>query len=236
MARDDFWGFDDGTRTLPGLIPEKRLFPGSFTDEEFQQFGRSFPVNWQPEYKESARPVQTYSFMGGGTFGRLGLVGAFTFNNKPQTYQETQRYLVNSGGGQALIFTDYPHFGMGLESARMGGVMNAALRLNNSNKLVFLNTFTHDSEKEARQFSGLNGGIDAVIQAERLRWIERGLFASGVQGEHAVARLGNSLFRWQFTYSKSNRDEPDLRETIRQVREDGTLYVLVAATVRTSFF
>jgi hypothetical protein len=84
---------------------------------------------------------------GGGTFGRLGLVGAFTFNNKPQTYQEAQRYLVNGGGGQALIFTDYPDFEMGFESARMGGVMNAALRLNNSNKLVFLNTFTHDSER-----------------------------------------------------------------------------------------
>ena len=74
----DFWGFDDGTRALPRSIPQTRLFPGSFTDEEFQQFGRSFPTNWQPEYKESARPVQTYSVTGGGTFGRLGLVGAFT--------------------------------------------------------------------------------------------------------------------------------------------------------------
>jgi len=57
---------------------------------------------------------------------------------------------------------------MGYESARMGGVMNVALRLNSSNKLVVLDSFTHDSEKEARQFSGLNGGIDVVIQAERL--------------------------------------------------------------------
>jgi outer membrane receptor protein involved in Fe transport len=222
----DFWGFDDGTRSLPSVIPEKRLFPGSFTDAEFQQFGRSFPVNWEPEPEESARLVQTYSVTAGGTFGRLGLVGAFTFTNKPQRYQEIQRYLVNSGGGQALIFTNYPDFELGLESARMGAVMNAALRLNNSNKLLFRNTFTHDAEKETRRFSGLNGGIDTVIQAERLRWIERGLFSSGVEGEHAVAPLGNSLFRWQFTYSTSNRDEPDLRETIREVREDGTLSFL----------
>lgn len=222
----DFWGFDDGNRALPGLIPETRLFPGSFSDEEFQAFGRSFPVNWEPEVKELARPVQAYSVTGGGTFGRLGLVGAFTFNNKPQRYQEVQRYLVNSGGGQPLIFTDYPDFETGFESARMGGVMNAAIRLNNSNKLLFRNTFTHDSEKEARRFTGLNGGIDTVIQAERLRWIERGLFSTGVEGEHAVAPLGNSLFHWQFTYSKSNRDEPDLRETIRQVRDDGSLSFL----------
>src|SRR5262249_34152552 len=47
-GKRDFLGFDDGTRSLPGVVPEERLFPGSFTDEEFQKFGRSFPVNWEP--------------------------------------------------------------------------------------------------------------------------------------------------------------------------------------------
>jgi outer membrane receptor protein involved in Fe transport len=235
-GKRDFAGFDDGTRNLPGVIPEQRLFPGSFTDEEFQKFGRSFPVNWEPELKDSARLVQTYSAMAGGTFGRLGLVGAFTFNNKPQRYQEVQRYLTNGGGGAPLIFTDYTDFERGLETARMGAVMNAALRLNNSNKLVFRNTYTHDAEKEARRFVGLNGGIDNVIQAERLRWIERGLFSTGVEGEHAVAKLGNSLFRWQFTYSKSNRDEPDLRETIRGKTEEGAFTFLALPESGLRFF
>ncbi len=233
----DFVGFDDGTRNLPGVIPEEpRLFPGSYTQEQFQEFGRSFPVNWEPVFQDSARPVQTYSVVAGETFGRLGLVGAFTFSNRPQTYQETQRYLANAGGGQAIIFTDYPDFQLGVESPRLGAVFNASLRLNTSNKLAFRNTFTHDSDKEARRFTGLNGGIDTVIQAERLRWIERGLLSSSVEGEHAVARLGNSLFRWQFTYSKSNRDEPDLRETIREVREDGTLAFLALPQSGLRFF
>jgi hypothetical protein len=54
-------------------------------------------------------------------------------------------------------------FERGLEMAHMSAVMNAALRLNNSNKLVIRNTFTRNSETEARRFVGLNGGIDSTI-------------------------------------------------------------------------
>ena len=112
---------------------------------------------------------------------------------------------------------------MGFESARMGGVMNAALRLNSSNKLVFRNTFTHDSEKEARQFSGLNGGIDNVIQAERLRWIETrfvllrrrrracsltdSVTAFSAGSSPTRNRIGTSLISGK-RFAKSERTEP----------------------------
>ena len=38
-----------------------------------------------------------------------------------------------------------------------------------------------------------------------------------------MARLGNSLLKWQFTYSTSTRDEPDLREVNRSPNADGSL-------------
>ena len=45
----DFFGFDDGSRSLPGAVPaDKRLFPGSFTPAQFQQIGRSFSPVWEP--------------------------------------------------------------------------------------------------------------------------------------------------------------------------------------------
>jgi len=223
-GRYDFFGFDDGTRGLPGLIPaSERLFPGRFTDEQFRQFGLALARNWEPYPIDSMRPQQTYSLVGGDTFGRLGLVGALTFSNKPQRYRELQRYLVNAGGGQAKINTEYPDYTADVESARLGAVLNAALRLTPSSKLVFRNTLTRDTDKETRSFFGYNGGVDTYIQSERLRFVERGLYSTGVEGEHALARLGNSLLKWQFTYSSSVRDEPDLREVFRTPREDGVL-------------
>ncbi len=218
----DFFGFDDGTRQRPARIPDgPLLFPGNFTQDEFQELGQSFPVNWEPTQIDSMRPNQSYSVVAGDTFGRLGIVGALTFSNTPQRQSEIQRYLTNQGGGQAIILTDYDTFVGDTESARLGGILNAAFRVNAANKISFRNTLTRDTDKESRLISGFNGGTDTNIIGERLRWIERQMIASGVEGEHAFPRLGNSLIKWQFTYSRSTRDEPDLREVFREPRPDG---------------
>jgi outer membrane receptor protein involved in Fe transport len=233
----DFFGFDDGTRDVPGIIPsDDRIFPGRYTPEEMQEFGRAFPVNWEPEPVESMRPSVSYNMSGGGTFGKLGIVGAITFTNKPQRYSELQRFLVNTGGGQAGILTDYPDFVADQESVRIGGVFNIAYSVTPTNKFVFRNTLTRETDKEARTFRGLNGRIDSMIQNERMRWIERGLYSTGIEGQHSVQRLGNSLFRWQFTYSTSNRDEPDMREIVRSFNPNGSTPFLALPQSATRFY
>lgn len=221
-TRGDFWGFGKGSRELPSNIPtDDRLFVGRYTDAEFQQFGRSFPVDYEPTVQESSRPQQTYSLVGGNTYGKLGVIGAFTFSNQQSLTPQLQRFLVNSGGGQATLFSVYDDFNVDNESARMAGVLNLAYRLTPSTKLVFRNTLTRDSDKEVRQFEGLNGSIGNDVQDTRFRYVERTLFSSSLEGDHAFAKLKNSVFHWQFTYSNSLRDEPDLRQTIRG-REPGT--------------
>lgn len=215
-------GFGGDARKLPSIIPsDKRLFVGNFSEAEFQRFGQAFPVNYEVSPVISMRPSQTYSVSGGNTFGKLGIVGAVTFTNSPQHIGEARRFLVNSGAGQPQIFSDYSDFNTDTAAAKIGAVMNAAYRLNATNKFLFRNTLTRDSEQQTRVFTGLSGGTNQELQSTRLQWLERQLFSTGVEGEHAVSKLGNSLFFWQFTYSLSSRDEPDLRETIRG-REPGS--------------
>ena len=48
-----------------------------------------------------------------------------------------------------------------------------------------------------------------------MRWVERSLYSGSLEGEHAFSNLSNSVLHWQYTYSRSTRDEPDLREMIR---------------------
>ncbi len=219
----DFFGFDDGTRNLPGDIPANdRVFPGRYSPDELQSLGRSFSTNWEPVAKRSMRPSVGYSIAAGNTWGKLGIVGAATFTNKPQRFSELQRFLVNTGGGQAGILTNYPDFVADDESVRLGAVANVAYRFTPGTKLVWRNTLTRETEKEFREFSGTNGRLDSVIQNQRMRWVERGLFSTGLEGEHVLSGLANSLFRWQVTYSKSNRDEPDMREVVRTIRDNGT--------------
>ena len=221
----DWTGFGTGSQGLPGVIPDdRRLIVGSFGDQEFQQFGRAFRPNYETRPIASIRPTQTYTVVGGDTWGRLGLVGALTFTNSPQRFPEQRRFLVNSGSGNAQIFSDYSTFDSDTQSMRLGAVLNAALRLTSNHKLVFRNTLTRDTDKEARFFEGLNGGTNSFIRDTRLRWTERGLLSTSLEGEHAVEAAGNSLFHWQFTVSSSNRNEPDLREVIYGREDEQSAY------------
>ncbi|MDW8129303.1 MAG: TonB-dependent receptor [Bryobacterales bacterium] len=223
-GRYDFFGFDDGSRRMPASIPaNSRLFPGRFSEAQFEQFGEAFARNWEPVPIASARPQQSFTLVGGDSIGRLGLVGALTFSNKLQRSLELQRYLVNAGKGEVRIHTEYPDFTADTESARLGGVLNAALRLSPTHKLVFRSMLTRDTDKETRVFAGYNGGVDTWIHSTRLRWVERSLQANSFDGEHTLARLRNSILRWQFTWSGSRRDEPDMREVFRTPRADGVL-------------
>jgi outer membrane receptor protein involved in Fe transport len=217
----DAFGFDDGTRSLPAAVPaDQRLIPGRFTAAQLQEIGRAFPVNWEPAFIEQMRPQQSYSVVGGNTFKRVGIVGALTFSNRPQNQAEIQRY-IRMGGGKPLIFTNYEDFNVGNEAVRLGGVLNVAFRLSTNNKVVVRNTLTRDADKEAREFRGYDGSNDSTLWSQRLRWVERSLLSTSVEGTHALVDHGNWNFRWQFTTAESRRDEPDMREVIRGQLDDG---------------
>ena len=234
-ASGDFWGYGGGARALPSMIPnDARLFSGQFTSAELQKFGRAFANSWQPT-SAKARPQLDFSGMGGGTFGRFGIVGSVSFSNKPQQQSEVQRF-IRQGAGSPLIFTEYGNYKEYTETARLGAVFNVAVRLTPANKLIFRNTYTHDADKASRQFSGYDGGIGGDLAAERLHYVERGMTSSSVEGEHSVAKWKNSLFRWQFTYSTSNRNEPDLREVVRNLLPDGRYIFSASGSSGLRFF
>jgi outer membrane receptor protein involved in Fe transport len=232
----DFFGFGGGSRAIPASIPTTaRLFPGQFTKPELQAFGQAFPDNWEPTAVNSARPALDWSASGGGTFGRFGIVGAISFTNKPQVQSELQNY-IRQGAGAPIIFTNYPDFREYSESAKVGAIFNTAVRLTPSNKLIFRNTYTHDADKTAREFSGYDGGVDTDIASQRLRYIERSLLSTGVEGDHSLAALHNSLLHWQFTYSDSTRNEPDLREVLRNLLPDGRYSFSASGSSGVRFF
>lgn len=219
--------YPGGGEGIPASIPSNaRLIPGQFTQAQLQEFGKAFSNNWEPTAVGSTRPNFDASMMGGGTFGRFGIVGALNFSNKNQTQRELQRYL-RQGAGSPIIFTDYPDYREYAETSKIGAVFNAAIRLTPQNKIIFRNTFTRDTEKTAREFSGYDGGVDGFLSSQRLRYVERGLFSTGVEGDHAFTKLHNSVLHWQMTYSDSKRNEPDLREVFRNLLPDGR-YIFAA--------
>jgi outer membrane receptor protein involved in Fe transport len=234
----DTFGFDDGTRGLPGVIPaNSRIVPGRNSEAEIQEFGRSFSRNWEPALRDSVRPSQSYNLVGGGTFGKWGLVGALTFSNKPQFQSEVQNYYTVQGPGLPLgRLNSYDDFRVYNQGIKLGGIFNAAYKINEANKILFRNTLTRDTDKEARQFSGFFEQQGGIVSSERLRWIERGLISTSVEGDHAAAKLKNLLLKWQFTYSSATRDEPDLREVFRGRQANGSFQFLAIGSSGFRFY
>lgn len=221
-GRSDFLGLGTGNRGLPPAVPaNQRIIQGVFTPQQLQDIGRSFTNIWEPTSINTMRPALDWSLNGGATRGKFGFVGALSFSNRPQLRSELQRYIRMADATTPFIFTNYPSFREYSEAARWGGVFNIAYRIQANHKLVFRNTLTRDAEKTAREFQGYDGGVDGIISSQRLRYIARNLFSTGVDGEHLLPSLKNSILHWQFTYSASRRDEPDLREVIRNVLPDG---------------
>jgi outer membrane receptor protein involved in Fe transport len=219
----DIFGFDDGGRGLPSAIPtDRRVTIGTDSRQQLADYAKAFSNNWETRPLTSMRPSQTYNIVGGGTMGKVGLVGALTFTSKPQYQQEEQTYYRRLGlGGTIAPYSTYSDFRQYDEFTRMGGVLNLAYKINPNHKLLVRNTLTRDTDKEAREFSGEDNNQGGIISSERTRWIERSLFSTGLAGDHALPKWKNLLAKWQFTYSTSSRDEPDLREVLRAKQDDG---------------
>lgn len=232
----DFFGFGSGARSLPEGIPtEARLFRGAFSDEELAAFGRLLPVNWEPTPVSSARPEQSYNVVAGNTFGKLGLVGSVTFTNGLQAYPEIFRAYRLAGPGRQQLFVDYDDFRADTESAHLSTLLNASYKFSPRHSISIHNTLTNDGEKEARRFSGFDGNTDEPVADERLRWIQRRLWATQIEGTHTGGPL-NSLFTWRMGISDAARQEPDLREVRRIVRPNGDIDFLADPDSGTRYF
>jgi outer membrane receptor protein involved in Fe transport len=235
-SSNDFWGFGADSRGIPSAIPrDKRVTIGGFDAQQLQTLGQSFSNVWEPTPLTSQRPALDWGINGGSTFGKFGVVAALTFSNKPQYQKEVQRYL-RQGGDAPIIFTEYPDFREYSEAARLGGVFNLAFRPSPNQRFTFRNTLTHDTEKTAREFAGYDGTLGSPVASQRLRFIARDVFSTGIDAEHVMPNWHNSVFHWQFTYSLSGRDEPDLREVFRTVDDNGVAHFAATSGSATRFF
>ncbi len=220
----DFFGFDDGTRALPDAIPsDKRVDRFGFDRDELQQLGQQFSNNWERTTRDLSRPSMSWNIVAGNTFGKLGLVGALTFSNSLQSIfdQERNYYfpnpdaaLGNAGAGPPVRASSFD-YDESTESVRLGGVMNASYQFNPSNKIAFKNFFSRDTDDATRYYEGYYQDFNTDIRNQRLRYIERTIQNSQIEGEHLFAGLNNSVFAWTMAYSKATRDEPDLRESLQ---------------------
>ncbi len=225
----DWLGFDDGTRALPSAIPDRKVVRTSrftsagFTPAELETMGESFSNVWTPVEGQIGQN-QSYSFVAGNSWDRLGAIVSVTWSENHQIQQEDQTYFSVSGGNLD-VQNDYD-FNVTTSKTSTGVVGNLAYRFNGNHRVALENFYTHNSKNEARTFEGYNSDVGANIRNQRLFWVEEGILSSRFSGEHLFESFVSSQLEWSGSLSRATRDEPDLRETLYEFNSFRGDYVL----------
>jgi hypothetical protein len=223
LGRRDVWGFDHGARSLPSGLPANKIVRrGQFTPDvgytldQMAGFGRLMENRWTPERKQG-RPGQNWSATFGNRFGNLGVVASVTHAYKEQFIEETRRFyrVENAATGELEAVNDYA-MQTGTQRAQVGIVGNLSYQFSPSQRLTVENFYTHSGRDEGRVFEGPNTENNFWYRNSRLQFVEEGLMANAVGGEHFFQGMGNSRIDWRVNYARATRDEPDLRETLYQ--------------------
>jgi hypothetical protein len=219
LGMRDVWGYDDGARALPSGVPTNKIVRrGTYTPdvgysaEQITEFGRLLDNRWLPANR-NGRPGQNWSGTFGNRFGHLGVVGSVTHSYKEQYLEEDRRFFHVAEQGELEALSDY-HMQTGSQKAQLGVVANIAYEFKPSQRITFENFYTHSGRDEGRFFQGINIDNAREYKNYRLQFVEEGLFANAVGGEHFFQDLGNSRIDWRVNYARASRDEPDLRETL----------------------
>jgi hypothetical protein len=93
-------------------------------------------------------------------------------------------------------------------------MLNAGYQFTPNNRVTFQGFSTNSGTRETRSFAGFNADAGRDLSNERLLWVEENLNSAQVTGEHFFPSAAHGRLEWRGAYSKSNRDEPDLRETL----------------------
>jgi len=234
----DFLGFDDGSRALPrivrdasrsGLLVERGLFGGGFTERELEQLGEAFDNVWSPK-TTLAPPNSGFSFSYGSQsrLGAmpLGYIAALSYKNDYSVREQESTYYYITSGDRLIPRHEIDTVRTSEYNVLWGGIINASVKPDPRSKLGLRTTFTQSSEDEVALYYILpNFDHNLDEKGWRLRWVERSLISSTLSGEHVLGSVGSRL-DWRTSYSFAHRYEPDTREILYESDIDENRWLL----------
>lgn len=208
----NFWGFDNGQRSLPSSFPAN-LGTAGLTRTEINELAKSLNNVWMPESRKSPLNNSFSLSIGDGTtlLGQnFGFVAALSFRNSYKN-SEIQRNEYEDSGEPRFEFIG----NQSTYSTMLGGMLNISYKLSDLHKFSFKNTYSRSSDDEVSELTGAqftDAGKEQIQTA--LRFTERDVFSTQLNAEHVIPELKNLKIEWKGYYSESNRNEPDYRRII----------------------
>lgn len=206
----DFLAYDDGTRQLPLIIPDKKL-DRTFSPSDLQNYGLAFNNNWQTS--SSKAPVN-------GSF-KINLGNQLAIGNNTLGYIASLTY--SSGHElkeleQASYTFEGPRYqyssSISSYNVMWGALLNVSYKFDRDHKLSFKNVYNQTADDETTIYEGLHNYSSQYRKTTALRFISRSLQSSQLIGSHNLKIMNGLQIEWNVNYANSKRDEPDARRYI----------------------
>jgi len=226
-GKADFLGYDDGSRGLPGTLPEgipAASFVPGMDGATMEAIGESFRNEWESSRRRAWPHVDLGLTVGDtvplGTT-RLGYLLSANYSHRDHVRRSRTIKVALDDDGTGLRVRDEAEVLRGAENARIGVLVDLGLRIDASHALEVLSLYLHDADKVAEAAAGYNETDGQDFESGRLQFIARTLSFSQLRGLHRFPGARNLELEWSGDVSLVIRDEPDTRDIKHQVLEDG---------------
>ena len=255
-GKTDYWGFDDGYRSLPTVVSQSSNAGVLTSDAEFRarkdgeiankvdRSIRAMHLDFSPETRST--PVDHGLNL---AFGNQHLLGTMPFGyifsaSFKKNYDQLPQYLVKNWDLFDLSANTLRNKGDYVETkSTETGIVNSMLGLNlkidSYNSLGLTVLYNHSGEKSTRYLVGERP--EQIIDEERLEGRglsleERELLSGHFGGDHAFAGLNNAKLEWKVGFTKSSMDEPASRYFSNVYNTDEDRYYIPLASVQLPAF
>jgi hypothetical protein len=204
----DWLGIDNGTRDLPAD------FPSDFgnlvsSDDSVYNLAKSLSNNWRTIGTKA--PInQAFALSYGDMFNffgeNFGLIASANYKSEYQTNNITTNQ--RAGTDEYVFKYDGTSFNYNVS---WGLLLNLSYKIDDFNKIGIKNTFTTNSDDDVIQLFGKQYDRSNQQYLTALRYVQRQLYSGQFSGESYLPSVSGLNVFYAFSYSESNRDEPDFR-------------------------
>jgi len=211
-GKTDWYGIDDGTRSLPLGYTTKSNFDTANVSFK-TALGKKMSNNWVP-VKSTASPNYSVQ-MNGGFSGSLwgkkigGMVGmSFAKSIRFQDNLNKQNTLEGNRFSVIYNYQDEKY----IQDINMGAIGGLSLYLNPLNKISYKAIVNVKSNNSYTRRSGNDFTRDDLMKANEFTFAQNTFFTNQLNGEHSLSR--NLKFNWFGAYNILDSYSPDQRRIL----------------------
>lgn len=232
-GNNNFLGYDNGSRNLPGNFPSDRTALKKLKPAERFEFAKSLPNNWAPIFNESALPMTNFQLAGGLRTkifkNDFGAIFSTTYSNA-RRFNEIERGFYDVDNTRMINFTDRQY----KQSFSSGALLNLTYTIGESHKFSFKNSVSLNADDQFTK----REGTDIANTMDRLsynyNYTSNYLQLSQFSGTHYLPFRKIKL-DWNTSYGKIKRNMPDLRNiAFGKPSDDTTIPYQVAIAAQPS--